>query len=179
MDVLFLQGGGAGAYDEDTKLASSLQRALGSAYTVHYPRMPDEDAPEYGAWKARMLEELAALGEHVVLAGHSLGASFLLKVLAEEGLEPRGVFLAAPPFWGEPDWDVDDYALPEVFALPENLPIFLYHSRDDAWVPFAHLARYAAALPQVKARKFDNRGHQFNDDLSEMAADIRRVTETD
>lgn len=117
MDVLFVQGGGAGAYDEDSKLAASLQRALGSGYTVHYPRMPDEDAPDYEAWKARILEACSAFAGPYILVGHSLGASFLLRVLAETQLEPAGVFLVATPYWGAPDWEVDAYALPAGFEI--------------------------------------------------------------
>ena len=33
-DVLFVQGGGKGAYDEDAALAASLERALGGEYDV-------------------------------------------------------------------------------------------------------------------------------------------------
>ena len=51
--------------------------------------------------------------------------------------------------------------------------IFFYHSQDDEWVPFAHLRIYAKKLPQAAIRKFDGRGHTFNDDLSEVAADIK------
>jgi uncharacterized protein len=39
-------------------------------------------------------------------------------------------------------------------------------------VPFAHLALYAEQLPQATIREFDGRGHQLNNDLSEVAADI-------
>jgi hypothetical protein len=44
--------------------------------------------------------------------------------------------------------------------------------RDDEWVPFAHLALYAEKVPQARFREFDERGHQFEDDLSEVAHDI-------
>jgi pimeloyl-ACP methyl ester carboxylesterase len=53
------------------------------------------------------------------------------------------------------------------------VPIFLYHSRDDEWVPFAHLAMFAERIPQAIIREFDGRGHQFNNDLSEVAEDIK------
>jgi len=33
---------------------------------------------------------------------------------------------------------------------------------------------YAAKLPRATIREFDGRGHQFNNDLSEVAADIRK-----
>ena len=62
--VLFIQGGGAGAHDEwDNKLVASLARELGSAYEIHYPRMPDEANPTYAAWKAALEAEIAALDD--------------------------------------------------------------------------------------------------------------------
>ena len=50
--------------------------------------------------------------------------------------------------------------------------MFFYHSRDDEWVPFAHLALYAEKVPHARFRAFYGRGHQFDDDLSEVAHDI-------
>ncbi len=88
-----------------------------------------------------------------------------------------GLFLVASPYWGAEDWEVDEYELRKNFAsrLPKALPVFFYHSRDDEWVPFAHLALYTAKLPQAIIHQFDGRGHQFNDDLFEVARDIRRL----
>jgi predicted alpha/beta hydrolase family esterase len=141
--------------------------------------MPDEDRPEYGAWRDQIARELSALDGEVVLVGHSLGASVLLKYLAEEKLQKpiAGLFLVAPPYWGAEDWEVGEYELQSDFAskLPEGLPVFLYHSRDDEWVPFSHLALYAGRLPQATIREFDGRGHQLDDDLSEVAWDIGRL----
>lgn len=174
--VLFIHGGGEGAHEEDKKLAASLQDVLGAAYEVRCPKMPDEDSPEYEAWKDRIAQELTALDGQVILVGHSLGASILLKYLSEEKVEKpvAGIFLVAPPYWGAEDWEVGEYALQEDFAskLPEGLPLFFYHSRDDEWVPFAHLALYMEELPWATLREFDDRGHQFDDDLSEVARDI-------
>jgi hypothetical protein len=42
-------------------------------------------------------------------------------------------------------------------------------------VPFAHLALYAEKLPQASIHEFDGRGHQFDDDLSEVARDIKEL----
>ena len=103
----------------------------------------------------------------------------LLKYLSEEsvGKPVARIFLIAPPYWGAEDWEVDEYALQEDFAskLPEGLPVFFYHGRDDEWVPFAHLALYAERLPRATIREFDGRGPQFDDDLSEVARDIERL----
>jgi uncharacterized protein len=177
-DVLFVHGGGEGAYEEDKKLAANLRDVLGAAYDVRYPKMPDEDHPEYEVWKNQIAKELTALDGEVLLVGHSLGGSILLKYLSEEKVEKpvAGIFLIAPPYWGTEDWEVSEYELQENFAskLPKELPMYFYHSRDDEWVPFAHLALYAEKLPQATIREFDGRGHQFNDELSEVARDIKR-----
>jgi uncharacterized protein len=175
--VLFIHGGGEGTYEEDGRLVASLGGALGAAYEVRYPRMPYEDSPEYGAWRDRISDELAALDGEVFMVGHSLGGSILLKYLSEEeAARPvTGLFLVAAPFWGAEDWEVDEFALREDFAskLSPGLPVFLYHGCDDEVVPFAHLALYADRLPRATVRKLDGRGHQLGEDLSEVARDIR------
>jgi hypothetical protein len=89
--VLFIHGAGEGAFEEDGLLIASLQNALGLAYDVHYPNMPEEDSATYADWKA----------------------------------------------------------------------------------PIERL--YAAKLPQATIRVFDGRGHQFGNDLAEVAEDIRRA----
>ena len=174
--VLFIHGGGEGAYEEDRKLAAALQYALGAAYDVRCPKMPDEDSPAYEVWKERIAKELDALEGEVILVGHSLGGSILLKYLSEAELEKpvAGLFLVATPYWGVKDWEVGEYALREDFAskIPKGMMVFLYHSRDDEVVPFAHAALYAQRLPRATVREFDDRGHQFDDDLSELAQDI-------
>jgi predicted alpha/beta hydrolase family esterase len=175
--VLFVHGGGEGAHEADEKLAASLADALGTGYEVRSPKMPDEDSPEYEAWRDQITRELGALVDETILVGHSLGASILLKYLSEEKTEKpiAGIFLVATPYWGAEDWEVEEYALQRDFAskLAGGLPVFFYHGRDDEVVPFEHLALFAEKLPQATVREFDGRGHQFDVDLSEVALDIK------
>jgi predicted alpha/beta hydrolase family esterase len=177
--VLFIQGAGEGAYEEDEKLARSLGDALGAEFHVSYPRMPDEADPKDEAWLAQISRELASLEGKVILVGHSAGGAVLLKYLLEENIANpiAGVFLISIPYWGPEDEQGDEYPLQEGFAsrLPIGVPIFLYHSRDDEWVPFAHLGIYAGKIPQATVREFEGRGHQFNNDLSDVAADIKSL----
>lgn len=177
--VLFIHGGGPGAYEADKKLAANLRDELGPAYHVRCPVMPDEESPEYEAWKAEIEQELAALDGEVILVGHSLGALILLKYLSEGEVQKpvAGLFLVATPYVGTGGWEFEDDALREDFAakLPARLPVFLYHSHDDEVVPFAHLALYEAKLPQATFHELDGRGHQFDNDLSEVARDIKRL----
>jgi len=177
--VLFIQGAGEGAYEEDEKLAASLQDALGTEYQVSYPRMPDEENPQDEEWMTQISKELDSFEGKVILVGHSAGGAVLLKYLLQKkvGKPIAGIFLISMPYWGPEDEQGDEYPLREGFAshLPNGIPIFLYHSRDDEWVPFAHLEIYAEKIPQAIVRKFDGRGHQFNNDLSEVAEDIKSL----
>ncbi len=178
--VLFIRGAGQGAYEADALLAESLQKELGSAYDVRYPTMPlDEDAG-YSDWKAQIAAELAGLEDEVILVGHSVGGSILLRFLSEKqvGIPITALFLIAVPFFGgDENWKYAELTLSQDF--PEKLAsiprIFLYHSRDDEIVPFAHLALYAAKLPRAIIREFDGRGHQFRNNMAEIASDIRNL----
>ena len=129
-------------------------------------------------------EELALLNnDAVILVGHSVGASILIKFLTENKINKiiAGVFLIAAPFWGGvKGWTYEGYealVLPtEVDTmLPEDVPVFLYQSHDDEVVPFAHLALYAKRFPRAIIHEFDGRGHQLNNDFSEVANDIKKL----
>jgi predicted alpha/beta hydrolase family esterase len=177
--AVFIQGAGRGAYIEDKRLAESLQRILGPRVKVRYPAMPNEDDASYAQWRQEIEQELAGMPGPVVVAGHSVGASIVMKWLSEREAPKAlaGVFLVACPFWGGDGWRYEGYeklALPPAFAarLPPGMPIYFYHCRDDSIVPFDHLALYAHTLPQAMVRAFDEGGHQFNDDLSAVARDI-------
>jgi predicted alpha/beta hydrolase family esterase len=178
--VLFIHGAGAGAYAADRLLADSLHRALGADYVVQCPQMPDEDNASYPAWKAEIDAWLAKLPAPVALVGHSVGGSVLLKYLCDEKPWPQlaGLFVIAAPYWGASEfWSWDEAALPADAAarLAGDWPLIFYQSRDDEVVPFAHLAMYAAKLPSATIREFAGRGHQFQNDLTEVAADITKA----
>jgi predicted alpha/beta hydrolase family esterase len=184
--VLFIQGAGEGSYKEDEKLVESLRLLLGSSYEIRYPAMKNEDDAPYEVWVGQVQEELAALTDGVILIGHSVGGSVLIKFLAEIKIKKAiaGIFIIAAPFWGgDGGWTYEGYeelVLPNQADtnLPKGVPIFLYHSNDDEVVPFAHLALYAKNLPGAINRELDGRGHQLNHDLSEVANDIKKLTFT-
>jgi predicted alpha/beta hydrolase family esterase len=178
--VLFVQGAGEGVHDRwDSELVASLRRELGESYAVRYPRMPGEDDPAYSAWKAALLREFVSLEDGAILAGHSVGGTILIHVLAEQPSKPRlaGIFLIAAPFIGEGGWpsgDIDDCK--EVSGrLPPGVPIYLYHGADDTVVPTAHVYLYAKAIAYAVVRTFERTDHQLNNDLSDVARDIRSI----
>lgn len=178
--ILFVQGAGKGVHDEwDHKLVDSLEHELGTDYSVRYPRMPDEDEPRYLGWKAALLDEFKTLGQGAILVGHSVGGTVLLHALAEERptLKPGAIVLIAAPFIGDGGWPSDDIQARTDFVerLPADVPIFLYHGTEDQTVPFAHVKLYAKAIPQAVVRALANREHQLDNDLSDVARDIRSI----
>ena len=177
--VLFIQGGGGKEdYEADAKLVTSLREALGKPYTVHYPHLANESSPDFGRVK-QIGKEISLIHGEVILVGHSLGASMLLKYFSEKETKKKiiGIFLISTPFWsGNEEWK-KGLKLHEDFPdkLPKNVPIFLYHCRDDEEVPFDHLSIYARKLPQATVREIERGGHQLNNNLSLVANDIKTL----
>lgn len=177
--VLFIQGGGGNEdHKADASLVASLRETLGRVYTVHYPLLSNESSPDFGRGK-QIGQEISMIKEEIILVAHSLGASMLLKYLSENEISKNiaGIFLLSTPFWsGNEDWK-QALKLHEDFPekLPKNVPVFLYHCRDDNEVPFDHLSLYAEKLPQAMVREIKTGGHQFNNNLSFVANDIKSL----
>jgi predicted alpha/beta hydrolase family esterase len=180
--ILFIQGGGEGAHRADAVLAASLAKELEADCEVRFPEMPNEASPDYSAWRRRLAQELTTMEGNVILVGHSLGGAMLVKFLAENPCPRRtaGIFLIAAPFIGKGGWRGDDLELPASIAdrFPKNVPLHFYHGRNDEIVPFAHLGLLAQEFPNAVIHQLDGRNHQLNDDLSEVARDIRRLAAT-
>lgn len=178
--VLFVQGGGEGVHDQwDNQLVDSLRAELGPAYEIRYPVMPNEADPNYAAWKRALQMELAGLEPGAIVVGHSVGGAILIHVLAESTPSAKlgAICLIAAPFIGKGGWETDDIeAQPDLAdRLPRDVPIFLYHGRDDDTVPFAHVELYARLIPRAQVRRLEGRDHQLDNRLSEIAIDIRRL----
>lgn len=179
-EILFVQGAGAGTHDEwDDKLVGSLGAELGRQYAIRYPLMPNEAEPSYASWKAALLKQFDELDENAILVGHSIGGTFLIHAVAEQRPKRKwgGIFLIAPPFLGEGGWPGDDTGPAEELTreLRADVPVFLYHGTADGEVPLEHMKLYAGAIPHVATRALADRDHQLNNDLSELARDIRET----
>jgi predicted alpha/beta hydrolase family esterase len=178
--ILFIQGGGPGAHDNwDDKLVASLAHELGEDYDIRYPRMPREDDPSYPAWKTALEREIAALDDDAVLVGHSVGGTILINALAEHAPRRKiaGVFLIAAPFVGPGGWPGEDFEPKRDLGarLRHDTPIYFYHGSEDDTAPCTHADLYKQAIPDARVHKLAGRDHQLNDDLSEVAADIRAL----
>ncbi len=182
IDVLFIQGGSTGAYDADRPLADSLRDELGAGFEVRYPRMVDEDEPDVDAWGRQIDQELDAMPGDVVVVGHSIGASVVLKHLSERvpSERVRGLFLLATPSWGADDfwhWEACTLDPAATRRLTGRLPVALYHAADDEAVPFSHLARNHGLVPGASIHEIPEGGHQYANDLGFLARDIQHFVE--
>ena len=168
MEILFVHG--AGGYQDDLPLAEELRTRLNLPVTA--PSFPDEDMST-AAWRREIERHWTALGPDPVLVGHSFGASMALLHLTDgfSGTAPLGLALLAMPFWGSEGWQAE-YALPADAELPAGFPVWLHHCSDDEVVPFDHLDRHAARLPDAVVRRHKTGGHQFEGRIGAVADDV-------
>lgn len=155
------------------------QAGLGEGYDLRFPKMPGEIDPQFAQWKAKLEREFEALSDGDILVGHSVGATALLHTLAGNPppFRPGALILLASPFIGEEGWPSQDITPRRDFgsSLPEAMPVRLYHGTDDATVPFVHTRLYARAMPRAQIVPMPEGDHQFHDDLTQVANDIRAL----
>ena len=179
--VLFVQGGGGkNAHDEwDSKLVEGLERELGPEYEIRYPRMPNEEDPKYASWKTALRSELDMLDDGAILVAHSIGATIVAHSLAEDPPRraPVGIFLVSMPFIGKDGWPGGDIKPDTELGskLPQQSSIYLYQGSEDEIVPLEHVRLNAKAIPQAVVRTLSGRDHQLDNDMTEVAADIRNL----
>ncbi|GIQ71434.1 serine hydrolase family protein [Xylanibacillus composti] len=181
--VVFVHSAGAqGTGEGSSGLMAHISRNLGADFQVRCPAMPDPTSPSCSAWQARLAQELERIGEgtEVLLVGHSLGGSVILKHIAEGECRSRiaGVFLIAAPYWGaDEEWQSEDYQLAEDFTdcLPPIPHIYLYHSREDSIVSFAHMQAYHRKLPHAQLRPLPGEEHYFSSGLAQLVDDMKRM----
>jgi uncharacterized protein len=177
--IIFFHGGGSEEdFEADAKLVESLKSNLGIGYSIRYPLLPNDGTPDLGRRK-QIADEILSAKDNVILVAHSLGASMLLACLSESKISKqiRGIFLLATPFWsGNEDW-VKTFKLRPEFAeqLDKKTPLFFYHCCDDEEVPFDQLNVYKQQLPWATFREISVGGHQFNNDVTVVAIDIKSL----
>jgi uncharacterized protein len=175
-NVLFIHSSGDQSGNEGSgPLVAALRTGLPADIQFDAPIMPKPDEPDAAAWEAALGEHLRQQQAPLVLVGHSLGGSVILRYLAEHGIPAGlvGVVSIAAPFWERSGWQAE-WALPRGFEARLAVPrITLYHSRDDDVAPVSHVDRYAEALPKAVVHKVDGRGHLFADgNVADIVADI-------
>lgn len=133
-------------------------------HDVLLPTFPNAANAQFDEWKNYFEKILPFFVDDVQLIGHSLGAMFLSKYLQHNPLEKtvRRLILVAGRY-SDNAYDVGSFELTDVSNLSQSAAeVHLFHSQDDAVVPFGDLQKFQADLPSAISHTFTNRGH-FND----------------
>ncbi len=160
---------------------ADLYRQLGDAFEVYAPQFPNKQTAQYDEWATVFKKVLDLLDDDVILVGYSLGASLVVKYLAENETAKRvkkTILLAAPydnhGMEHEPLCSFERTGSLERLAAQAGELVF-YHSKDDFIVPFEHFEKYRSAFPRATFRKFSDRNHFLQPTLPELCRDISHL----
>ena len=165
-------GKGKGSYD----LVRYLKSKLSGEFEILFPTIEKPNSPTYVKFKKMFASAFAKINEPVILIGHSLGGSTLLKYLSEEkpDISILALFLISTPHWKS---DMKEFELKRNFAdsLKEIPIVFLYHSKNDPEVPFEHLKFYVNSFKTAIVRELPGKEHTFSKGLPELVIDIKSL----
>ncbi|MEA3323040.1 MAG: alpha/beta hydrolase [Patescibacteria group bacterium] len=152
----------------------NLQEDLGNDFQIVKPDMPSKRNAKYYEWNIWFQKIVPYLDDNVVLVGHSLGATFLVKYLAENKLSVNAsqLHLVAGVFGYK-----GGFGLPRSFELIEQQSknIFLYHSKDDVVVDFEDALKFQNVLQSAKLVQFEDRSHFNQARFPEIVENIKKV----
>ena len=175
-EVLFIQGAGNVTTEEEQVIVDALRINLGDEFTIIYPPMPDAE-PRYLSWNNVLTTNLKNLSGKVILLGHSLGASIILKHFSSLPVPDKiiGMILFGPPYWKDQHWDISEYVIEDDFLanLSKLKNIYFYYSLDDEVIPYSHLESYRKLLPQANWRIISGVDHSYHGAITDMIKDIR------
>ncbi len=179
-EIYFIHSAGPqGPHEGSDDLLHYLRHSLQPSFKLHNPAMPNPENPRYYDWKMRLQADLPIGSSKIALVGHSLGGSVLIKYLSEGLCQAPivALFLVSVPFWGTRGWIMKEFTPDPDFLerLPKIERTFIYHSRQDPWVPYSHAAFYSKHLPQATVRTLDGAQHEFKTGLPELVKDIHEI----
>lgn len=176
VDIFLVHGAGRTVNDPTIRNLGAL---LSDSFQ---PRPLDmgSGAVEPKHWMDTLSVHLGSMGGNDVLIGHSLGASQILKWLAEHkpAQLPKAVFALACPFWGAKDWNADEYRLsPNSAAVLSRIDLIsFWQGGDDSTVPPAHLERYRDLVPFAEFSLLPGIRHDFDRASLELVANrVRQI----
>ncbi len=155
--------------NKDKKWTELLNINLGENYEVISPTMPIKHNADYEAWKIWFERYVEFIEKEVILIGHSLGGTFVLKYLSENSFSKRisQLHLIAPAVFD--DGLTSEKLLTFSFDITKiNIisdicsDIHLWASKDDDCVSFENSERVKENLPSIEFHVFEDKKH-FND----------------
>lgn len=152
--------------------SKNLELDLGDEYEVIRIQTPSKLNAQYDEWRIWMKHILRHVRPDSICIGHSLGAVFWAKYLAEEGFPEKiaQLHLVSAPYGCAGGFDIDK--LSGLQGLMGE--VHLYHSKDDEVVEYEHAEMYVRALPQAALHSFSDRGHFLQETFPEIIQNIKK-----
>ncbi|AOM80013.1 alpha/beta hydrolase [Pedobacter steynii] len=176
-EILLIQGAGLVTTEEEQIIVDALRAELGEGFNIIYPPIPDADNPSYESWDGVLMAGLKELSGKVILLGHSLGASVILKHFSREPVPDNviGMILFGAPYWKDQNWDVSEYVIEDDFLgnLSKLDNVHFYYSTADEVIPKHHFETYQKLMPQAHYRLLSGMDHSYHKAIPNMIQDIR------
>lgn len=175
--ILFVHSAGPQSDNKGSHgIICHLEKTLGDRYDIITPSNSDND---YTHWKYQLDKAFEKLNDNVIIIGHSLGASLLLKYLSEQNITQKihSFHAIAAPYWSfDEDWQNDSYELIQNYQkkLPEIGYKCFYHGTNDKVVPIIHVKRYLEDMPYSKVVIVQEQDHYFLNGLPELTNKINK-----
>jgi len=180
-EILFIQGAGEVTTAQEQVITDALKNNLSDQFRITYPLMPNADHPAYLAWEEVLSSSLGKLSGKVILMGHSLGASIILKHFSKHPVPDKviGMILFGVPYWKDQNWDVSEYAIDdELLGKLSGLEnVYFYHSTDDQVIPNHQFKSYRKLIPGAHWRVLSGVDHSYHAAIPDMINDIQDLAE--
>ncbi len=169
-------------FEKKKRRSDWLKEELTSDYQIIKPDMPNKQMASYKAWKIWFEKIFSYLNdEDLVIVGHSLWWMFLIKYLWENTFPKKikQLHLISSVFDKSNLPKEEKYLWafaydPKIISNLEDKAdtISLYHSTDDEVVPYSHVEKIKAYLPEAKLITFTDRGHINQPEFPELLENI-------
>jgi len=167
-------------YLENQTWRDSLQSDLGETFKVVRLQMPNKINAKYEEWKIYFHRYLEILGDDIVLLGHSLGATFLVKFLAEETIKntiSRVILVAAPFGEKKPGPSLGDFIFESSTnfeAINSDFKMTLFTSNNDKLITKDDVVKYQKVIKNLEVKTLPDRGHFSQSEFPELISYIKK-----
>ncbi len=170
-------------YENKKHWRDEVIEKIAETYDPLVPNMPLRENSDYKAWKIWFDRHLDFIyDESPILVGTSLGATFLLKYLSENGFSKKisQLHLMAPCVTDEGQqleklstFEFDVTKINKISNLCKD--IHLWHSKDDKFVPFKNSEIVKENLPDAFFHILEDKGHFNIESFPEILEVIKKV----
>ncbi|MFK7779684.1 MAG: alpha/beta hydrolase [Candidatus Gracilibacteria bacterium] len=161
------------------KWKNSLAPDLGEDFFLMNPKMPNKNFADYNERKIMFEKTFPYLENDIILVGHSMGGTFLIKYLEENNfpVKIKKIIIISGAFKDSPGDVIGNFNFDKTLLNLKKYEndIIFYQSKDDFVVPFSDLEDYRKIFPNSQYNIFENRGHFIDETFPELIEQIKLI----